>query len=91
MASFHYKIVHRPGKQHGNTDALSRLPAYVGGKDQEKSAGHILRPMFTVCTVRGGPQVVQNEVHVGGNDLVQTERIQNWPACDEDRQLVGTG
>lgn len=29
LASFQYKIVHRPGRGHTNADALSRLPAYL--------------------------------------------------------------
>lgn len=29
LASFHYKIVHRPGRGHANADALSRLPAFL--------------------------------------------------------------
>ena len=29
LASFQYKIVHRPGRVHANADALSRLPAYL--------------------------------------------------------------
>lgn len=31
LANFEYKIIHRPGKQHANADALSRLPGLVGG------------------------------------------------------------
>lgn len=30
LAAFQYTIVHRPGKDHTNADALSRLPAYLG-------------------------------------------------------------
>lgn len=29
LASFQYKIVHRPGRVHSNADALSRLPAFL--------------------------------------------------------------
>lgn len=29
LATFQYKIVHRPGRVHANADALSRLPAYL--------------------------------------------------------------
>lgn len=74
LASFHYKIVHRPGKQHGNADALSRLPAYLGAKE-EGSIGLIQRPIISVCAVRKGPQVEQGEGNVGeGDDLAQAQR-----------------
>ncbi len=74
LASFHYKIVHRPGKQHGNADALSPLPAYMGAKEED-SIGPIQRPIISVCAVRKGPQVVQNEGNVGeGDDLAQAQR-----------------
>lgn len=30
LAALQYTIVHQPGKDHTNADALSRLPAYLG-------------------------------------------------------------
>ncbi|KAL2087309.1 hypothetical protein ACEWY4_018368 [Coilia grayii] len=38
LASFQYKIVHRPGKGHANADALSRLPAYVAASHDSEPA-----------------------------------------------------
>lgn len=32
LANFQYKIVHRPGRQHGNADALSRIPVLAVGE-----------------------------------------------------------
>ncbi|KAL7871035.1 hypothetical protein SRHO_G00085320 [Serrasalmus rhombeus] len=37
LASFQYKIVHRPGRQHVNADALSRLPSLLANLDVEFS------------------------------------------------------
>jgi len=52
LASFQYKIVHRPGRGHANADALSRLPAYLS----------IPGPLDTAPQIRGGPVIaaVQN-------------------------------
>lgn len=35
LANFQYKIIHRPGKQHANADALSRLPGSGSGGNRE--------------------------------------------------------
>jgi len=61
LATFHYKIVHRPGKQHGNADALSRLPAYGEAKEKEGSSQG---PAISVCADKEGPQVVQKKTNV---------------------------
>lgn len=43
LANFEYKIIHRPGKQHANADALSRLPGLVGG-DIGDGGGNFSQP-----------------------------------------------
>lgn len=58
LASFQYKIVHRPGKLHANADALSRLPAFSGrGLGLAEGKTKLLVPPAqgqTVCVVQEG-------------------------------------
>lgn len=50
LASFQYKIVHRPGKKHVNADALSRLPSF--GAKREDFLDLCLNVSATLCAIR---------------------------------------
>ncbi|KAE8278799.1 hypothetical protein D5F01_LYC22374 [Larimichthys crocea] len=60
LANFQYKIVHRPGKLHGNADALSRLPNFgheVGLGQEVLDSKGVLR----VCAMQETPRVPPSE------------------------------
>ncbi|KAJ8007866.1 hypothetical protein DPEC_G00098630 [Dallia pectoralis] len=66
LANFHYKIVHRPGKQHGNADALSRLPAF-----HEELVANPSPPV--VAVVRQVGQLVEADWNIV-DDLAQAQQ-----------------
>lgn len=99
LSSFQYKIVHRPGKQHSNTDALSRLPALNLVSEMPGQVGHIVSG--GTCPVR----VVQvSSVSVGAppiesleDDLIRLQRedselgqlLQWLSKSPEERGMIG--
>ena len=45
LQEFHFHIVHRPGKRHGNADSLSRRPCTQCGRDSHEDALKEARPV----------------------------------------------
>lgn len=96
LASFQYKIVHRPGKLHCNADALSRLPTgneevLAGGRVQHQGAVDL-----RVCSLQeSGLRVAQasalDELHQAQLDDPVLRRIMDCKrsevVCPEDPEL----
>ena len=69
LASFQYCIIHRPGKQHGNADALSRLPSLVISEAQRTSE-QSMRPSVTPTSVRTLQETLaQDPLHGGSREM----------------------
>lgn len=81
LANFQYKIIHRPGKQYANADALSRLPGSgrggirEGGDNfpQSKVQVTVVRAV-SEAEIMGGPR---RHIQESEDDLVRlSERTQ---------------
>ena len=73
LASFQYRIVHRPGWVHANADALSRLPAYLPVMSVNQS----------VTQLEGGQMICSvQHASLEEAELVQAQR------SDEELQKV---
>ncbi|KAG1943646.1 hypothetical protein F2P79_015127 [Pimephales promelas] len=70
LANFQYKIIHRPGKQHTNADALSRLPG-SGSRGSREDCGNVPPSRVPVTVVRA----VREAEGMGGpiRDLPESE------------------
>ena len=51
LQEFDFTILHRPGKRHGNADALSRLPCQQCGRDQHQDTIEPTEDPTHLCTV----------------------------------------
>lgn len=70
LASFQYKIVHRPGRGHANADALSRLPAYLSTPVPLEPAP-LTRGAPVIAAVQNVPPKVTPEGE--GDELAQAQ------------------
>lgn len=86
MASFQYKIFHRPGKAHANADALSRLPAFVGNTTEasQTEAATVGRSLqgSSVCAVQektariqAGQECVDDEIAKAQSKDVELQQL----------------
>ena len=91
LASFQYKIVHRPGKQHSNADALSRLPGCLGETEVEPPplAVETSAPIpVSAVREKQAPPVEQKR---GQAPLVEQKSEQAPPVEQGSRQVPSVG
>lgn len=84
LASFQYKIVHRPGRVHSNADALSRLPAFLPrelapSEQMEEAPSRVIYPICAVLPGRSWNQC-------GSEELDELTRVQRQDA--EIKQII---
>lgn len=89
LANFQYKIIHRPGKQHANADALSRLPGALR-KDVEEDGDEVPKRCSHVTTVRAVSEAERPGNPLEGRADIEDELVkaqQGDPVIQELIQL----
>lgn len=72
LASFQYRIVHRPGRSHANADALSRLPTYLSMSEAPQLVTPAQEGGLIAAVQRVPPQLQLGDGEM--DELVQAQR-----------------
>lgn len=91
LASFQYKIVHRPGQKHVNADALSRLPSF-GAKCEDLSDPRVevSASVCAVCETAPSGEIEDELVGAQKKDAVLQIVEQLWLRGEEGRAEAQT-
>lgn len=86
LAAFQYKIIHRPGKQHTNADALSRRPPPLSEAMVVKSSTVSLEktePSDNICVVH-----IEAQTQTGGLEIGAMDDISKAQREDTEISLI---